>query len=543
MVLSAKLFLYNHLEMRSDSTTNRQNGGVENGVNDSSLPSPKQQPLPQAGLNVEWSEDRGRLSRMGGLAYFAQFLQSTGMFEELVAHCPLSYDSNNAPSKRDVLGTILLSALQGHTRYAHMASLAGSQLDAQTLGMSKIPSEDSIRGALGKLAASPEPTQRWLRACFDRLGAGSLEVPWVLDIDVTVKPLYGKQEGAVVGYNPAKPGRPSHAYHSFWVAHLRLCLGVLVRPGNETAGLHGLKPLMQWLDRTPQQQWPEFVRGDIGYGTQTWMLELESKGVRYLFKLRQSTKVKELIAFCELESEWQRGLGKWQYCESQLQLTGWDCPRRVVIYRRAHTRKAPPKKPAMALEGRCAQQAELINLELVEDAALTYEYAVYVTDLERDASQVRGLYNPRGDNENCYDELKNHWGWGGFTLRDLARSELMANLVALIYNLWSVYIKLVDPLVAREAITSRPMYLMHPAKVSTHQSQRTLTIFCAHSEIKQIQERLEEAAQRLKNWAQLTAEQLKKASVWMRVITHILLNHHTIGAGDSRAPPALTTAT
>ena len=77
------------------------------------------------------------------------------------------------------------------------------------------------------------------------------------------------------------------------------------------------------------------MRGDIGYGTQTWMLELESKGVRYLFKLRQSKKVKELIAFCELESEWQRGLGKWQYFESQLQLSGWDCPRRVVIYRRA----------------------------------------------------------------------------------------------------------------------------------------------------------------------------------------------------------------
>lgn len=81
MVLSVKLFLDSHLKMRSDSTTNRQNGGVENGVNDSSLPSPKQQSQPQAGLNVEWSEDRGRLSRMGGLAYFAQFLQSTGMFE------------------------------------------------------------------------------------------------------------------------------------------------------------------------------------------------------------------------------------------------------------------------------------------------------------------------------------------------------------------------------------------------------------------------------------------------------------------------------
>jgi hypothetical protein len=27
--------------------------------------------------------------------------------------------------------------------------------------------------------------------------------PWVLDVDATIKPLYGHQEGAVVGYNPS----------------------------------------------------------------------------------------------------------------------------------------------------------------------------------------------------------------------------------------------------------------------------------------------------------------------------------------------------
>src|SRR5271155_2619235 len=32
-----------------------------------------------------------------------------------------------------------------------------------------------------------------------------------LDMDSTMKTLYGHQEGAAVGYNPAKPGRPSHA--------------------------------------------------------------------------------------------------------------------------------------------------------------------------------------------------------------------------------------------------------------------------------------------------------------------------------------------
>ena len=45
-----------------------------------------------------------------------------------------------------------------------------------------------------------------------------LDAPWILDIDTTVKPLYGKQEGAVVSYNPRKPGRPSHSYHTYLMA-------------------------------------------------------------------------------------------------------------------------------------------------------------------------------------------------------------------------------------------------------------------------------------------------------------------------------------
>ena len=112
--------------------------------------------------------------------------------------------------------------------------------------MSKIPSEDSVRAGLAKMVESEQAwakASQWLDQCFEQVCEGSLEVPWVLDVDVTVKLLYGKQEGAVLGYNPAKPGRPSHAYHSFWVGHLRLCLGVQVRPGNETSGSYGLGSL------------------------------------------------------------------------------------------------------------------------------------------------------------------------------------------------------------------------------------------------------------------------------------------------------------
>jgi len=263
------------------------------------------------------------------------------------------------------------------------------------------------------------------------------------------------------------------------VGHLRLCMGVQVRPGNETSGSFGLEPLTQWLERTPGDRWPEFVRGDIGYGTQTWMLELEARGLGYLFKLRQTKNVKELIALCELKSEWASAPGNWQHCESRLQLTGWERSRRVVVYRCAHRRKAKPDKRTKALPGTCVQ-GELAELELLAEDDLSYEYAIYI--------------------------------------------------------------KLVDPLVAREAITSRPMYLMHTAKASTHQSVRTLVIFCAHSQAREIRRNLEQAAERLKSWASRTTEQFKKASVWSHVIAHILLHHQTIGAGNTRGPPLLGTA-
>ena len=73
--------------------------------------------------------------------------------------------------------------------------------------MSKVISEDSARCALKKLEqlGARSWQHRELRAFWEPL----LYEPWVLDIDTTIIPSYGRQEGAQVGYNPHKPGRPS----------------------------------------------------------------------------------------------------------------------------------------------------------------------------------------------------------------------------------------------------------------------------------------------------------------------------------------------
>ncbi len=83
----------------------------------------------------------------GQLPFFVDFLKTAGLFDALVADCPLRYLSPNAPSKRDVLGTAMLSMLAGHKRYAHIAALRCDAVLPELLGMKKIVSEDAIRRA------------------------------------------------------------------------------------------------------------------------------------------------------------------------------------------------------------------------------------------------------------------------------------------------------------------------------------------------------------------------------------------------------------
>ena len=93
--------------------------------------------------------------------------------------------------------------------------------------MNKFISDDSAVRALKRMeeTTAVEWCQRHLQSCYAPL----LTTPWILDVDVTVKPLYGHQEGARVGYNPHKPGRPSHTYHSYIMANTRLVLEVDVQ--------------------------------------------------------------------------------------------------------------------------------------------------------------------------------------------------------------------------------------------------------------------------------------------------------------------------
>src|SRR5712691_1571053 len=162
-------------------------------------------------MHVRWDES-AQATPHGQLVFFAEFLATAGVFDRRIDGCPLRYSSPNASRTRDVLGTLMLGILAGSKRYAHIAGIRGDGVAAQALGLRGLVSEDSIRRALK--AMDPAASEPWMRTALMASVRDALDRPWVMDIDATIKPLYGHQEGAELGYNPHKPGRPSQGWQA-----------------------------------------------------------------------------------------------------------------------------------------------------------------------------------------------------------------------------------------------------------------------------------------------------------------------------------------
>lgn len=126
-------------------------------------------------MHVHWDEG-AQATPNGQLAFFAEFLRVTGVFDDWVATCPLNYRSGNAPDKRDVLGTLLLAMLAGHRRYAHITGLRGDAVAAQALGMDRVVSEDAVRRAVGRLSEADSAV--WLQPALLHSVVDALDTPW-----------------------------------------------------------------------------------------------------------------------------------------------------------------------------------------------------------------------------------------------------------------------------------------------------------------------------------------------------------------------------
>ena len=115
-------------------------------------------------VHVEWAPNEA-VTPLGQLPFFIDYLKQAGLFEPRVADCPLDYTSQNAPAKRDLLGTLVLALLVGAKRCVHVTALRNDGVNPALLGMKRVCSDDSVRRGLKTL--EPETAAAWLHRHLD----------------------------------------------------------------------------------------------------------------------------------------------------------------------------------------------------------------------------------------------------------------------------------------------------------------------------------------------------------------------------------------
>ena len=260
-------------------------------------------------LDVKWDPGT-KVTPSGGLAYFAVFLKVTGFFDSLRSDFPIDYRSNNTSSRRDIVGTIVLAILFGKDRYVQIDALRNDTASMELLGLKKIVSEDTVRRSLRD--ADGKALDAWLSRHEHEVVDSMLRFAYVIDIDNTVKPIFGHQEGAELGYNPQKPGRPSHNHHTFFIDGARITLGVDVLPGKQHSGVCGMRSLWAFLDAIP----------------------------RHLFKIKRTGLAKEFFASLSKDDGWTDcGCGR-EGREHRIRLSTWKLARRCIFIRRPNVPKS-----------------------------------------------------------------------------------------------------------------------------------------------------------------------------------------------------------
>ncbi len=159
--------------------------------------------------------------------------------------------SNNRILSVDVMLSWFYGLALGAERFEHFTRYRRDGLLGELLGMERFCSPDTLRRLFLRF------DYRQVTEVSERLMGFSLArmrpvlMGHTLDLDSTVLCRYGGQEGSLKGYNPTKPGRPSHHPLVGFLAEGRRLLWATLRSGNSGSANGCVEFLRQSLTVLP----------------------------------------------------------------------------------------------------------------------------------------------------------------------------------------------------------------------------------------------------------------------------------------------------
>lgn len=315
-------------------------------------------------------------------------------------------------STSDILSMITLGIISGQNRISKIEGFSRDPLIREVFGIEEKIDEDTIANRI-KRVSMLQTTElmdvigKLSNRIHKKLGTESD----ILDMDSSVRTVFGNQEGAEKGYNHEKKGARSYHPLMAYLNSTKECLLSWLRPGDSYTSNNAAEFIKQAIAMLPSTINELIVRADSGFFDDELLTVLESYGyVKYLIKV----KLKNLEQVLS-EQQWYEipGMPGWQMADFDYRCANWKRSRRFAAIRK--------------------------EVETGEEGAMfsvpKYDYFCYVTNIYESPLYLHDFYGDRGTSENWIEALKNQMYAGCLLTQDFWANEALWLLSVLAYNI------------------------------------------------------------------------------------------------------------
>jgi len=390
--------------------------------------------------HVQFTEKN--LTANAGLVHLGQFAKKLDLHKMLEQDISIVRGPTAQVSVADAIMMLAMGVVAGAKHMSHLALLRTDAVIRALFRWDSFP-DDTTFGRLFKLfrpvhchelseVEAKARTKVWSTKWFGRI---------TLDLDSTVKGVYGSQQGAEKGFNTTKKGQKSYHPLLCFIAETRECLHNWFRSGSAYTGNGAREFMKECFSRIPKRAWTILVRADSGFFSGDLLDLLEEKASQYLIKVKMKN-----LATLLMEQSWRKAKNKpgVETTEFMHQCHGWTRARRFV---------------AVRILVDTETKGRLFPLP-------HYEFVCYVTNLSCTPWEVHQCYRKRATSENWIEWCKNQMASGSILTQDFWANSALFQTSILAYNLlvWMMWLN--DEKGFREEPDTIRAWLIHvPARL------------------------------------------------------------------------------
>ncbi len=360
------------------------------------------------------------LTGNAGLTLFGKFAKKINILNILENNVSIARSPQAEYSVAGIIFMFMFGILAGGQHISHMAIIGNDTALRNIFEWIKWPVASTF-GRVFKLftqkhcvelsnAEAQIRKKVWGKKWFGRV---------TMDMDSSVKGVYGNQEGAQKGYNPKKRGQKSYHPLFCFIAETRECLHNWFRTGSAYSANGSVEFMKECIDRLSNRVWKIAVRADSAFYSGDLFDYLEQNHCLYLVKAKLNGLDSILAGLKWTPVKKQPGF---EQAEFTHKCAGWKKARRFVVVR-------------------CIDDVVCDDL-LFGIPKITYSYFCYVTNMDLTPWGAHKYYGKRATSENWIEWCKNQMASGSVLTQNFWANSAIFQACVLAYNLmvWMMWL-------------------------------------------------------------------------------------------------------